>query len=265
MPVHWFDDAHAEKRARCGVPEDLRFVTEPQLALGMIKNLKKRGILPFTWVLGDETYGADPKFLDGVEALGKYYFVEVKKTTLVYLGSVKVLPAGPGEMGRPRKYPRVLPGTKDPVEVQKVADLLPQKAWELQDLKEGTKGPIQAHVACMRVTRCRCKGRQQPGAMAWLVLRRGVDPGSELKMFLCNVPSDCSAEQLGRLSALRWPIETVLEEAKSELGMDHYEVRGWRGWHHQMTLTFLAHHFLVRLRLAQEKKVRRSRCHKPKS
>lgn len=84
--------------------------------------------------------------------------------------------------------------------------------------------------------------------------RIALDPESELKMFLSNAPSDCSAEQLGRLTAMRWPIETVLEEAKGELGMDHYEVRSWRGWHRQMTQTFLAHHFLIRLRRSQEKK-----------
>jgi len=55
------------------------------------------------------------------------------------------------------------------------------------------------------------------------------------------------------MSGLRWPVETALEEGKSELGMDHYETRSWRGWHHQMTLTFLAHHFLSRLRLKYKK------------
>ena len=56
------------------------------------------------------------------------------------------------------------------------------------------------------------------------------------------------------MRGLRWPVETALEEGKTELGMDHYETRTWRGWHHQMTLTFLAHHFLLRLRLQLKKK-----------
>jgi SRSO17 transposase len=264
MPQHWFDDEHAPLRARCGVPPDLPFTTEPQLALEMVRSLAQRGQVPFQWVLGDETYGGVPRFLDGVAAVGKSYFVEVPKNTLVYLGAVQLESAEGTGAGRPRKYPRVASGTPEPVAVAQVAGLLPQQAWTVQELKQGTKGPIQAHIACVPVTRCRRKGRQQPGAPAWLILRQGVDPGSELKWFLSNAPSDASPQLLGQMTAMRWPIETVLEEAKSELGMDHYEVRSWRGWHHQMTLTFLAHHFLVRLRQTQEKKVLRSRSGRPR-
>jgi SRSO17 transposase len=59
------------------------------------------------------------------------------------------------------------------------------------------------------------------------------------------------------MSGLRWPVETALEEGKGEVGMDHYETRTWVGWHHQMTLSFLAHHFLLRLRLKLKKRVLR--------
>lgn len=254
MPEKWFDEEHAQLRERCGVPPELRFTTEPKLALEMVKTLVKRQTLPFRWVLGDETYGDNPKFLDGIAAQGKYYFVEVAKTTQVYLGPVQVLPVDLGPLGPVRKYPRVVPGTPPPLSVSQVASLLPEQAWELQELKEGSKGPIQARIACVPVTRCQSKSQQRPGAPAWLVLRQSLDPDTELKMFLSNAPSDVSPQLLGRLTAMRWPIETVLLEAKSELGMDHYEVRSWRGWHHQMTLTFLAHHFLIRLQLSQEKK-----------
>lgn len=255
MPKKWFSDEFAPLRERCGVPPQLRFTTEPTLALDMVKTLVKRKLLPFKWVLGDETYGDNPKFLDGVAALGKYYFVEVAKTTQVYLGAVQVLPADLGPLGPRRKYSRVAPGTPPPVQVRQVANLLPPEAWELQEeLQEGSKGPIQARIACLQVTRCQSKSQQRPGAPAWLILRQGLDPKTELKMFLSNAPSDASPQLLGRLTALRWPVETALLEAKSELGMDHYEVRSWRGWHHQMTLSFLAHHFLIRLQLSQKKK-----------
>jgi len=257
MPKQWFSEEFAALRARCGVPKDLRFTTEPTLALGMVRTLCKRQTLPFQWVLGDETYGDNPGFLDGVAALGKFYFVEVAKTTQVYLGSVCVLPADLGPLGPVRRYPRVAPGTPPPVPVSQVASLLPEEAWELQELQEGSKGPILARIACVPVTRCRSKSLKRPGAPAWLVLRQGLSPETELKMFLSNAPSDTSQKVLGRLTALRWPVETVLLEAKSELGMDHYEVRSWLGWHHQMTLSFLSHHFLIRLQLSQKKKVRR--------
>jgi hypothetical protein len=75
----------------------------------------------------------------------------------------------------------------------------------------------------------------------------------EVKFFLSNAPAACPQATLVRVSGLRWPVETALEEAKGELGMDHYETRTWRGWHHHMTQTFLAHHFLVRMRLHLKK------------
>jgi SRSO17 transposase len=86
MPQLWFDEAHAALRTRYGVPEDLKFTTEPTLGLAMVKGLVTRGDLPFSWVLADETYGADPKFIDGVEALGTWYFVEVPVTTMLWEG-----------------------------------------------------------------------------------------------------------------------------------------------------------------------------------
>ena len=84
------------------------------------------------------------------------------------------------------------------------------------------------------------------------MFRRSID-GNELKVFLTNAPADSPRHELVRQSVRRWPIETAFEEAKGELGMDHYEVRTWRGWRHQMTQTFLAHHFLVRMRLRYKK------------
>jgi len=118
-------------------------------------------------------------------------------------------------------------------------------------IKEGSKGPIEAQFALVRVTRA---WRGGPGAPAWAVFRRSTAPTHEVKIFLSNAPDPCSHEALVRVSGRRWPVETAIEEAKGELGMDHYETRTWRGWHHHMTQTFLAHHFLVRMRLNVKKK-----------
>jgi SRSO17 transposase len=247
----WFDDAHASLRERYGVPETLKFATEPALALEMVRGLVERGEVPFLWVLGDETYGADPKFLDGVEALGKHYFVEVPVTTRVWVGSVEVEPAGKLPMGRPRKHARVAAGTPKPREVRRIAEQLVASAWRRYRIKEGAKGTIEADFAFLRVTRSWRKGR--PGAEAWLVLRRSTGEDATVKYFLTNAPAECAKRELARVSGMRWPIETAFEEAKGEVGMDHYEVRTWRGWHHHMTQTFLAHHFLVRARVRGKK------------
>ncbi len=257
MPQAWFDEAHAPLRQRYGVPPDLEFMTEPMLALQMVQNLVEHGHVPFRWVLGDETYGADPKFLDGVEELDKCYFVEVPVSTRVWVGEVEVEPPGQGPTGRPRKDPRVAPGTPPLQQVRRIAAQLPPQAWRRYVIQEGTKGPIEATMAFLRVTRSARKGT--PRGPAWAVFRRGHNEKGEetLKAFLSNAPAGSRHGELARLSGMRWPIETVLEEGKGEVGMDHYEVRTWRGWQHQMTQTFLAHHFLVLMRLESKKKLRR--------
>lgn len=255
VPAEWFDDAHAAERTRCGVPPLLRFQTEPALGLAMVRGVIARGVLPVRWVLADETYGADPKFLDGVAALDRWYFAEVPVIARVWDGAVAVEPPGQGAMGRPRTRPRTTAGTPKPLEVWHLAATLPASAWRRCGIKEGAKGELAADFAFRRVTRARRGGR--PGPEAWLVIRRSLTPDAEgrllHKYFLTNAPADRPCAELARLSGARWPVEVAFEEAKGELGMDHYEVRTWRGWHHHMTQTFLAHHLLLRLRVRGEK------------
>ena len=246
MPAQWFDAEHAPLRARCRVPEEVHFTTEPSLALEIVRGIAERATLAFEWVLGDETYGADPKFLDGVEALGKRYFVEVPVSTRVWVGRIEIEPAGTPTKGRPVRHARAVPGTPSPREMRHIARELPASAWRRYTIKAGAKGEIAADFAFVYITRSVRQGR--PAAAAWAVFRRDRAEGSSVKYFLTNAPRACAKRQLARLSGARWPIETAFEEAKGELGMDQYEVRTWRGWHHQMTQTFLAYHFLVRMR-----------------
>src|SRR5919106_779383 len=106
LPEEWFDDAHAALRQRYGVPPELCFQTEPQLALEMLGGLVERAAVPFRWVVADEHYGMIPAFLDGVAATGKWYFAEVPASTKVWVGELPVEPAGRGPLGRPRKCAR---------------------------------------------------------------------------------------------------------------------------------------------------------------
>ena len=250
MPEKWFDEAHTSLRARYGVPDARPFTTEPQLGLAMVKGLLARGKIPFRWVLADETYGADPKFLDGIEALGKWSFVEVPVSTRLWVGAVKVEAAGQGPMGRPRKHARVAEETEPRQEARAIAAGLPARAWRRYRIKEGAKGAVEAEFAFVRVTRSNKGGR--PGAAATLVLRRSLEDRM-VRVLLTNAPGSCPKTRLARLSGQRWPIETAFEEAKSEVGMDHDEVRTWRGWHHHRTQTFLASYCLVRMRLRGKK------------
>jgi SRSO17 transposase len=124
-------------------------------------------------------------------------------------------------------------------------------SWREYQIQEGAKGPLVAAFACLRVVAVR---DHLPGPEQWLVLRRSVGEREEVKTYLSNAPATTPHATLVRKSGMRWPIEATILECKSEVGMDQYEVRGWRGWHHHMTMTLLAHHFLVRERCRLGKK-----------
>lgn len=258
LPESWFDKAHAAKRKKCGVPEDLVFQTEPELGLEMLTEINQRGVVPFAWVNADEHYGMNPDFLDGVAGLEKWYFAEVPVSTMVWPEDVKILPAGLGQAGnlksgRPRSGPRVAKKEPSPQEARQIGRGLPAEAWKRFTIKEGAKGPITADFAFARAV---SKRGRRPGHQVWVIFRRSLSDPAEIKYYLSNAPATIAKTDLVRQAGLRWPVETALEEGKSELGMDHYETRTWRGWHHHLTLTFLAHHFLVRLRLKMKKSLR---------
>lgn len=242
LPQKWFSQEYARRRERCGVPADLAFRTQPELAWEMIEGL--RGELPFGWVTFDEHFGDNPALLDRVDAAGLFYLAEVPHDTRVWLRRPRTqVPSAKGT-GRSPSRERLGQGEAHALRVDRVARQLAQDKWQRYQIKEGAKGPMVAEFAFLRAVAVR---EGLPGPDVWLVLRRSLR--GELKTYLSNAPPDTCQAELVWVSGMRWPVETAIEESKGELGMDHYEVRGWKGWHHHMTMTFLAHHFLVRLRI----------------
>ena len=251
LPERWFTVEYQKRWKACGIPVGLTFQTEPELGLEMITHLVERAVVPFRWVTCDERYAEIPAFLDGIAALGKWYFAEVAVNTRVWLQTPPVEPPGQGLLGAPRKYARVRRTAPRPLEMRELVWQVPRTQWHRHTIKEGSKGPLVAEFACLRVTPIR---NELPGERCWVILRRTLGPQPEVKFFLSNAPHTCSLDKFVRVSGLRWPVETGLEEGKGEVGMDHYETRTWLGWHHQMTLAFLAHLCLVRLQLVTQKK-----------
>jgi SRSO17 transposase len=247
----WFaDDAH-KRWQRCGIPNDLAFQTEPNLALEMLRALVARHVVPFRWIVADAHFGEVPAFLDGVSELGKWYLIEVPCDTRAWLHTPTVEPPGRGVTGRPRTHPRVSHHAPRPQELRELVETLAPSAWTRHRIKEGSKGPIVADFAFLHVTPVR---DGLPGPRVWVIFRRQVCPAPDLKFYLSNAPSSCSHAELIRVCGLRWPVETTLEEGKDELGMDHCETRGWVSWHHHIAQTFMVHLFLMRLRLVFKKK-----------
>ncbi len=255
MPEKWFacastagtgEEEHTAQWQACGVPEDLVFKTKPEIGLELLENALKRGTLPFSWLAADALYGDSPAFRDGVAATGKHYFTAIKENTLIWCSPPKVhVPRWSGHGRHPTRL-RLSDTRKHPIPVKHLVKKIQKQDWVQAVIKEGSQGPIVCDFAFLRVTESR---GGLPAAELWLIIRRNLDDPAEIKYFFSNAPVNTPLNEFVRISGMRWPIESIFEEAKGEVGMDHYEMRSWLGWHHHMLLVSLAHHFLVRLRI----------------
>jgi len=246
MQEAWFSPDYAADRKACGVPEELPYRTKPQIGVELLHRAVERGSLPFQWVAADELYGDSPVFRDGVAAMHKWYFVEVRPAFLVWRRRpATALPVWTGRGSAP-KHPRLCDPGDQPFPVSQLVDSILPNQWVRMRIKEGSQGPIYCELAFLRVIEAR---HGLPQGEVWLVIRRKLDGSGEIKFYLSNAPANVSRLALARLCAMRWPVELLFEEGKGETGLDHYEMRSWRGWHHHMLLVGIAHHFLVRLRL----------------
>lgn len=246
MPDEWFEEEHAERRSACGVPEDRIYKTKPEIGLELVQKAEKRGSLPFQWVAADALYGDAPAFRDGIDDLGKWYFTEIRNTTPIWRTQPRVhVPKWKGRGRHPTRL-RLRNPSNRPLQVKQLVRNIPKKDWVQAIIKEGAKGPIVCEFAFLRVTESR---GNLPAGEVWLIIRRNLDDPSVIKYYFSNAPANTPLSAFVRISGMRWPIETIFKEAKGTVGLDHYEMRSWLGWHHHMLLVSLAHHFLVRLRI----------------
>lgn len=252
LPEKWFEPEYAELRKECGVPEDLTFKTKNEYGGEILEPLLDDESVPFKWVLMDEAFGKDTKLLNRIRRKKKHYFAEIPRSTRVWRRRPKVITSHTrSKDGQPRTKTELAPDTPASLRADEVAQKLPPHCWQKVIIHEGTKGPQQVEIACLR---CVFSEDALPGREEWLILRRksAQQALKEWKFYRSDAPKKTCWKKLARRTAWRWPVETTIEECKSELGMDHYEVRNWLGWHHHMTLTMLSHHFLVRMRAKLE-------------
>jgi SRSO17 transposase len=238
LPEEWARDA--KRRQEAGVPDDVVFRTKPELALELIRQVGPK--VRHGWVTFDEGYGKDPGFLSGLEELDERYLGEVPKSCRVWLHRPQVIEPGPSRGGRPRCKARVAAEQPKPQTVEEIAAALPSSAWKRLRFREGTKGTQQAHFARVRVV---AERDDLPGPDLWLLIERSCDQAPYIKYYLSNAAPDCPLLEMAQAGHNRWPIEDCFLRGKQEVGLDDYEVRGWRGWHHHMTMTMLALWFLV--------------------
>jgi SRSO17 transposase len=251
VPEKWFTDEYAERRAKCKFPEDLGFKTKPQLAVELLKEIVKDGQVPFRFVVADATYGNSPDFIDGADGLlGVTYFVAMPDDTLCWLRRPLVVKKEYRFKGEIRSK-LLLKDGKEPVSFETIAKNLNSFFWYRRKVSEGTKGPIEYEFTKRRVVLSR---GGLPGREVWLIIRRTLDDSPTHSYFISNAGLSARLKLFVWLSGIRWAIEQCFEETKTELGMDHYEVRKFPGWVHHMMTCMLAHFFLWHLKLRLGKK-----------
>ena len=260
LPEAWFEEDHHTRWQDCQIPDEIAFQTKHELAAELVEKIMASGRLQAQWVACDEGYGDSPAFLQRLDATGLWYLAEVPRDTKVWplletdgqteraAPSSWVRPQVPSRKGPAPRRERLHPDSPAKVAVEDLAKQWPASRWQRFRLLEGHKGPL---VADFLVLRAVLPLDRLPGPEIWVVIRRKVSGSAEepeWKFYLSNAPLETPLATFVRVSGMRWPIETCFAEGKGELGMDHYELRFWRGWHHHMTMVILAHHFLVRWR-----------------
>jgi SRSO17 transposase len=234
------------------MPEELTFMSKPQLAARMLKDIVGQEQIPFNWVVADSIYGSSPDFIKTVENCSElHYFVCVPSDTNCWLTRPITRKKKYKYKGQIREKSVLETTAKKPITVASLAKSIPNFFWYRRKVSEGTKGPIEYEFTKRRIVLSK---NGHPDKTLWLIIRRTTEANPTYRYFLSNAPVSTRLPTFVWLSGLRWPIEQCFEEAKTELGMDHYEVRKYGGWHHHILTCMLAHFFLWHLKIRLGKK-----------
>lgn len=252
LPEAWAADP--ERCRRAGVPADMAHRPKWRIALDEIDRVIAAGAT-FGCVLADAEYGKAAAFRQGLSERGRLWAVGVLPTQKVYPADVTLRAPQRPATGRPQRHPT--PSAKS-ISAAKLVAALPHTAFHRLTWRRGTKGPLRAAFAAVRVRVAdgplMARGQHLPGAAAWLVCERRAS--GEQKYYLTNHPAATPLKVLAATLKQRWVCEPVHQQMKEELGLDHFEGRSWRGLHHHALMCMLAFAFLQHLRLGGQKKPR---------
>jgi SRSO17 transposase len=236
LPKAWAEDM--TRRNKAGVPPAIDFKSKPQIALEQIRWACEVG-LPRGVALMDAAYGYDSQLRTGLTALGVSYVAGILPTTLIW-------PAGAG----PRRRGKPLNNTgrrdePDLVSAKEVALSLPQDAFRTIRWREGSADWLSSRFARVRVGVGHNRLIPELLAQEWLLIEWPKDQAVPTKYWLSTLPANIGFRALVDFAKLRWRIERDYQELKQEVGLGHYEGRGWRGFHHHATLCIAAYGYLV--------------------
>src|SRR5271165_6211440 len=243
LPKAWADDP--ARRSIAGVPNDVGFQTKPEIALQQLRQALVDGV-PRAPVLMDPAYGNDSKLRAGISELELTYVAGILPTTMVWRPGEAPLPPAPRTgRGRPGKRLR-RDATHRPVSAKTLALEIAADAWQQITWRDGSNTPLTSRFARWRVRPARDDARRsEPAAEEWLLIEWPEGEAEPDHYWLCTLPADTALERMVDQAKLRWRIERDYLELKQEVGLGHYEGRGWRGFHHHASLCIAAYGFLI--------------------
>jgi SRSO17 transposase len=236
LPKDWADDK--ARRGKAGVPSDIRFKTKPEIALEQVRWACEAS-LPRGVALMDAAYGTDSRLRTGMTALGVNYVVGIQPKILVW-------PPGTG----PRRRDRPLNNTgrrdePDLISAKQMARDLPRHAWRTIRWREGSAEWLSSRFARVRVRVAHNQLMPELLSQEWLLIEWPEGDTAPTKYWLSTLPANISFRELVDFAKLRWRIERDYQELKQEVGLGHFEGRGWRGFHHHATMCIAAYGFLI--------------------
>jgi SRSO17 transposase len=219
LPKSWTGD-----RERCraaNVPDEVEFATKATLAKQMLARALDAGV-PARWVTADEAYGGDSKFRSWLEQRR--------------IGYVVAVPCS-----------QTIPMTAGSSRVDHLVAQAPSRAWKRRSCGDGAKGPRLFDWAV--ATLATYPDTTAPGWSRWVLARRALTPNTkgelEMAYYLCCAPTGTTDDELIRVAGARWAVEDCFQTAKTEVGLDQYQVRHYDAWYRHVTLAMLAHTYLA--------------------
>jgi len=241
LPKSWTSSPERLKEAK--VPEPFwGEKTKGQIALELLDQVRGENLLPGNMLITDAGYGVSQEFREGVAQRQLFYIAGVTSEMVVFTEEPRWVLPDPSTRGRPRSNPRLAEESPRPVSLKELARRLPRRkvTW-----REGTKGKLAGKFSWVRVWPAQGweRGECALAEPLWLLIEEQAD--GKIQFAFSNLPAATRRLTAVRLWKSRWPVEQGYQQMKGELGLNHFEGRSWRGFHHHACLVMLAYGFLV--------------------